>query len=148
MTIAPMRFHSAVVKPDRTVSRAVAARLPAWLAACCAGDESRRRSRFFPSTYWITPSAIPTPAAGEADVPVDALRQIAGDERPDERAEVDPHVEDREAGVAARVARLVERSDERADVRLEQPGAEHDQREAGVEEGQRLEGEREVAERR
>ena len=33
------------------------------------------------------------------------LRQEAGDQRPEERAEVDPHVEDREAGVAAHVLR-------------------------------------------
>ena len=82
---------------------------------------------------------------GEAEVPVDALREIAGDQRPDECAEVDPHVEDREPGVAPRVARRVQRSDDRADVRLQQAGADDDQGEAGVEEWQRLEGQREVA---
>ena len=37
---------------------------------------------------------------GEAGVPADPLAQVAADQRGQERPEVDPHVEDREAGVA------------------------------------------------
>jgi hypothetical protein len=37
-------------------------------------------------------------------VPVHALREIARDDRAHERAAVDPHVEDREAGVAPPIA--------------------------------------------
>ena len=55
---------------------------------------------------------MPTPAAREADVPVDALSEIAADQRRDERAEVDAHVEDREAGVAALIVGRVERADD------------------------------------
>ena len=40
---------------------------------------------------------------GETEVPVDALPEIPADQRRDERAEIDPHVEDRETGVAADV---------------------------------------------
>ena len=84
---------------------------------------------------------------GKADVPVDALGEVAGDEWAEERAEVDAHVEDREACVAAAVAGFVERADERADVWLEQAGAECDEGQARVEERERLEGQDEVSER-
>src|SRR6476659_1932009 len=80
----------------------------------------------------------PESGTGEADVPVHSLCQIAGDERSDERPEIDAHVEDRESSVAARVARVVQRPDERADVGFEQTGAENDESEAGVEKGKRL----------
>ena len=116
-------------------------------AAAVESFDRRLAGAVCPSTYWITPNTMPMPADGEPDVPVDALREIAGDERPEECAEVDPHVEDREPRVAPRVARRVERTDERADVRLQEAGADDDEGEAGVEEGQRLEREREVAER-
>ena len=48
----------------------------------------------------------------------------------DERADVDPHVEDREAGVAARAAFGIQVADDRRDVRLEQARAEDDEDEA------------------
>src|SRR6266480_5913392 len=83
----------------------------------------------------------------EADVPVDPLRQIAGDERTEQRAEINPHVEDGEPRVAPRIARRVERADERAHVRLQQSGTEDDEDEAGIEEWKRPEREREVAQR-
>ena len=47
---------------------------------------------------------MPTPAAREAEVPVRRAARGSRDERAEERAEVDAHVEDREAGVAPRVA--------------------------------------------
>ena len=78
-------------------------------------------------------------------MPIDALRQISGDERTNERAEVDTHVEQGESGVAARVSLPIERADERAYVRLQQAGANDDEAQACVEERKRLEREREVA---
>jgi hypothetical protein len=80
----------------------------------------------------------------EAEMPIDALRQISGDERANERAEVDTHVEQGEPGVAAGVSLPIERADERAYVRLQQAGADDDEAQACVEERQRLEREREV----
>ena len=58
---------------------------------------------------------------------------------PDEGAEVDAHVEDREAGVAPGAVVGVEIADDRADVGLEQAGAEDDQQQA-EEEGRRSSG--------
>src|ERR1043166_3326255 len=60
---------------------------------------------------------------GEADVPVDLLSEPAGDERREEGAEVDAHVENGERGVAARVVARVERADDGADVRLQKDRA-------------------------
>ena len=48
----------------------------------------------------------------------------------DQRAEVDAHVEDGEAGVAPPVAVLVERADDGRDVGLEEAVADRDQRQA------------------
>ena len=73
---------------------------------------------------------MPTPARRESAVPVDLLPEVPADQRRDERAEVDAHVEDREAGVAARVAWRVELADDGADVRLQQAGADDDQQQA------------------
>jgi len=80
------------------------------------------------------PERHPYARAGEAEVPVDLLREVSGDERPEERAEVDPHVEDREPRVAAFVSLLVQRADQGAHVGLEETGSDHDARQAGVEE--------------
>ena len=107
MTIAPIRFHSRG-REARATSDAGAARPRTCVCAraafgCCAErDRWPASSRFLPSTYWTRPKRHADAGAREAEVPVDALREVAGDERPEERAEVDPHVEDREAGVAAR----------------------------------------------
>ena len=87
----------------------------------------------------------PHTGAREPEMPVDALREIAGDERSQRGAEVDAHVEDREAGVAPRVVRVVQRPDDAAHVRLEQSGADDDECQPGVEERQRVKREREVA---
>ena len=46
---------------------------------------------------------MPMPAAPKPMCQLDALPEVAADQRRDERAEVDAHVEDREAGVAALV---------------------------------------------
>jgi hypothetical protein len=72
----------------------------------------------------------------EAEVPGDLLPQRADHQRGEERAEVDAHVEDGEAGVPARVLVLaVQVPDERGDVRLEQPRARDDEAEPEVDEG-------------
>ena len=63
----------------------------------------------------------------EAPVPAHLLAQEAAEQLADEGAEVDAHVEDREAGIA------VQRTDHRADVRLQQAGAERDQHQADEE---------------
>ena len=62
-----------------------------------------------------------------------ALRQPARRQRRGEGAQVDAHVEDREARVPAMVARRVQAADQRADARLEQSRSRGDQREPGVE---------------
>src|SRR5439155_16511888 len=85
--------------------------------------------------------------AGESEMPIHALGELARHERPEERTEVDPHVEDREPGVPALVALFVQRSDEGRDVRLEQPGPYHDQGEPSIEQWQGMKREREVAQR-
>ncbi len=73
-----------------------------------------------------------------------ALRQEAGHQRREEAADVDAHVEDREAGVAALVAGRIEPADHGADVGLEQAGADRDQRQADVERGLRRHRQREM----
>ena len=40
----------------------------------------------------------------EAEAPADALADVAADQRRNQRADIDPHVEDGKAGVAARIA--------------------------------------------
>jgi hypothetical protein len=72
----------------------------------------------------------------KADMPVHALAEITAHQRRDERTEVDPHVVDREAGIAACVLRPVQRTDDHRGVALQEAGPEHDQREADVEAGE------------
>src|SRR5262245_14023951 len=80
-------------------------------------------------------------------MPVDFLCQIAGDHRSEKSAEIDSHVENGKAGVAPLIAFLVQRADHSADIWLEQASADHNQREACIEEGQSSEREREVSSR-
>jgi hypothetical protein len=63
----------------------------------------------------------------EAPVPPDSLTEESRDERGDERAEIDPHVEHGEARVAPRAAGGIEITHERGDVRLQEAGPDHDQ---------------------
>ena len=70
---------------------------------------------------------------GEAEVPVDVLSEIAADERREERAEVDAHVEDREPGIAPLVLGRIELADDDADVAFQQPRADDDQEQAEIE---------------
>jgi len=85
------------------------------------------------------------------------LAERAADERREERAQVDAHVEDRERAVAPRVAGLVELPHHHRHAGLEVSGADHDERQpedehghAGVrpcERSHARHGEHEVAER-
>jgi hypothetical protein len=84
-------------------------------------------------------------------MPLDVLTQRAADEGTQDGAEIDPHVEDREPGVASRTMLLgaqmglfvvpdglgtgVEIPDHRADVGLEQARADHDEHESREERG-------------
>ena len=64
----------------------------------------------------------------ETIVPAHTLTKIAANQLTDERAQIDAHVENREAGIASRTAViLVQLSDHGADVGLEQTGTEHNQ---------------------
>src|SRR4029453_14967430 len=83
----------------------------------------------------------------KTDVPVAALSQIPADQGRDERAEIDPHVEDRESRIAAAVLRTVEAPDDHADVAFEQTGADNDEQEDAVELRERWKRHREVAAR-
>src|SRR3954454_8392459 len=84
---------------------------------------------------------------GEAEMPVDLLSEEAADQRRGHRADVDAHVKQREAGIAARVVRLVKKADHRAYVRLEHARAEDDESESEEEGRERGDGHREMAER-
>src|SRR5690606_34218649 len=66
----------------------------------------------------------------EAPVPADLLTQEPRDELAEEGTDVDAHVEDREARVAALAAFRIQVPDNRRDVRLEQTRAEDDQDQA------------------
>ena len=144
MTMAPIRFHSFSVKPPLAFAAGVAARCSAGLAGHARKDrlplETRHRVLQPPSPEDVLRQAKQHTDAGrrEAEMPIDALREVSGDERTNERAEVDAHVEQGESGVAARVPLPIERADERAHVRLQQAGADDDQAQAGVEEGSAL----------
>ena len=112
-----------------------------------AGDGCRPASpRYLPPSDVLNDAEHHADARrGEAEMPVDRLPQVAAHQRREERAEVDPHVEDREPRVAALVLGRVELPDDDADVALEQPGAEHDQEQPQIEGRGDGEGHAEVA---
>src|ERR1039457_5339524 len=56
----------------------------------------------------------------EAQPPTDAFADVAAEKRRDRTEEIDPHVENGKAGVAARIALRVQLAHDRADVALEQ----------------------------
>src|SRR6185503_7871148 len=57
---------------------------------------------------------------GESRPPADRVGEDRTSHLPEDRAEVDAHVEDGEAGIAAAVSLVVEGADDRRDVRLEE----------------------------
>src|SRR5439155_16250933 len=75
----------------------------------------------------------------ESEVPINALRKVAGNERSKKRSEIDSHVKDGKAGVATRIAGFVQRTDKCADVRLQQSCADDDQRKSGIKSRKRFE---------
>jgi hypothetical protein len=70
---------------------------------------------------------------GEPGAGSDELLCLAGHERPQRGADVDPHVEHGESGVEPGAALGIELGHHRAHVRLQQPHAEHDDEQAEVE---------------
>ena len=103
-------------------------------------DVAVRRALLGPFAISVEPAAIELdqriadqhadPGKAEARPPAEPIGEQSGQNScPQDRAEVDAHVEDREAGVAAPVAVLVERPDDGRDVGLEEAVADRDQRE-------------------
>src|SRR6185369_17838626 len=72
----------------------------------------------------------PDGCQAESRPPADANGKQRAEELRNQRAKVDPHVEDGEAGVAASVPLLVQGSDDGRDVRLEEAIADGDERQA------------------
>ncbi len=68
----------------------------------------------------------------EAILPAERFAEPAAQQRGRERADVDAHVEDREAGIAARVFRRVELADDRRDIRFQVTDTHDDEREREV----------------
>ena len=68
----------------------------------------------------------------EAPVPAEAgaLAERSADERAQQRADVDTHVEDAEAAIAPRIVRRIQFADHRADVRLQEAGSGDDEQKA------------------
>ena len=113
--MAPMRFHSASSEAERSPTSAAGAAAVASSGLLSAGRQSidGRLEPLLAEDVLRQAKGHADAGAGEAEVPVDALREIAGDQRADEGAEVDAHVEDREARIAAAVA-LRDRATRRA----------------------------------
>ena len=86
MTIAPIRFHSVGGEAAARVAAGVAALRavvrPRGRTGCCRAASIAACSRFAPRTYCDEAERHADAGRGEADVPVDALREVAGDERP------------------------------------------------------------------
>ena len=78
----------------------------------------------------------PSAASAEADVEAPLLLQQAGEQRSDEGADVDAHVEQREAGVTALVVLVVQRADQRGGVGLDPAAAQRDQHQADPDPGE------------
>ena len=142
-----MRFHSTPVNPrspeSLTTGGASAALNRRGLRFLRQSFQRRLES---PLSEHVLDQSEDHPDASrrEPQMPVHALREPAGDERPGECPQVDPHVEDGEPRVPPRVSGRVKGSDHRADVRLQQAGADDDECQAGVEEWKRFEGQREM----
>src|SRR5258708_7903165 len=80
-------------------------------------------------------------------MPTDALAYVAADERRNHCSQVDAHVENRESTIAAWVIFAIELSDHYRDIRLEQTGADNNQKEPGIKARQRLQGHRKMSAR-
>ena len=80
-------------------------------------------------------------------MPIHTLGEPPGDDRTEECAQIDAHVEQREPRIPALVASLIQGTNDRADVGLEQSRPDDDQRQAGIEGRQAVKGQREMSER-
>ncbi len=69
----------------------------------------------------------------EAVLPAEGFTEPAAQQRGDERADVDAHVENRKARITTRVVLGIQLADDRRDIGLQVPDAHHDQREGQVE---------------
>ncbi len=69
----------------------------------------------------------------KAPVPAVGFDQPAGNQRGNERAHVDAHIEQRETAVTTRIAFFIQGADHDRDTGLEQAGAEHDKHQADEE---------------
>src|SRR5438552_3144516 len=147
---APAGISSTNASPTNINARANFAGDDGWRRRGQSGGASQARDRRL--EMLATDDILDQPqrhthsGAREPEVPIDSLGDPARDYRPDHRTDVDAHEEDREPGVAAPIPRLVQRPHERRRVGLQQPGADDDEPEAGVEEGQRGESEGEMDE--
>ena len=139
--MAPMRVHSA------DVTAGAVAGAPVGVIACGPGRQALDSGCQVALAHHVLHDAKrhADSGASKAQMPVDALREVSRDERPQKGAEVDAHVEDGEPGVPAAVAFPVERADDGADVGLQESRSDDDQPQPEIEEGEGLEGERDVA---
>src|SRR6266550_4599348 len=80
-------------------------------------------------------------------MPSDAFSEISTYQRGDKRSEVDAHVKKSEASITTRIALFVELANHRRNIRLEEAGADDDERQAKVKRRHSLHCETEVAER-
>src|SRR5207253_9379243 len=94
----------------------------------------RRRHNAYISQRLVCAQAVGDESDQHADaggakteVPANSLTEYSGDEGRHEGADVDPHIEDREARVATRSSFGVQVADDRRDVRLEQAGTKDDE---------------------
>ena len=99
-----------------------------------------RIGRFGMTAQVLLPVAEADQADDHADTggaetvsPAEGLAEPAAQQRGGERTDVDPHVEDREARVAARVVLRVELADDGRDIRLQVTDAHDDKRQCQVE---------------
>ena len=81
-----------------------------------------------------TPKQPDRDSCAEAVVPAEPLPECAADQRREECAEVDAHIEDREGAVPPRITRRVESSNLSRDIRLEGPVPEYQKQQSGEEE--------------
>src|SRR5437016_3049064 len=92
------------------------------------------RAQIFPSEDVLNqPQRHADAGQSEAPMPIDGLTDVTASERRKNRADVDPHVENRETGVAAAVILTVKLAHHGTDARLQQSGSDYDESQSEVE---------------
>ena len=111
----------------------------------CASAQIDARGRFGqPSKVFLPvdkgrqPGEHADPRGAETVIPAVGLAEIAAQYRGAKGADVDAHVEEREARIAPCIARTVEAPDQRGNIRLEKPDTDDDKRKGGVKDLQSL----------